>query len=164
MNRKAAAAFVLALATAGAADRAAAQNTFKTGSWTGGAYFNGQAFSHCAIARTYPDGTQVIVQLTAQLVTYVGGINAKWNMNPDNYTVAFEFPGFKKSYSGRVTAQNRNQIWFAAGNDAELRRALAAGGAMVWVDARGARFNFPLDGGDNAMRKLLTCTALFGVD
>ncbi|MCW5773262.1 MAG: hypothetical protein KIT16_16600 [Rhodospirillaceae bacterium] len=164
MIGKAMAAFVLVLGLAGAANHATAQATFKSGAWQGGPYFNGQTFSHCAVARTFSDGTQVVVQLTAQLVTYVGGINNKWNMNPDNYDVAFEFSGFKKTYRGRVSATNRNQIWFAAGNDAELRRALAGGGNMVWIDARGQKFTFPLDGADNAMRKLIACTALFGVE
>lgn len=154
-----------ALAAAMAAAPAAAQNTFKTGNWTGGAYFNGQQFTHCAVTVGYADGMQLYVQLTPQMTMYVGAAKNTWNMDhTKQYDVAFEIGAYKKSFRGRVHADRRSAIWFTIGNDAELRAALASGGTMTWVDAQGARFVFGLVGSDNAMRKLLACTALYGAE
>lgn len=155
-----------ALAAALAAAPVAAQNTFKSGNWTGGAYFNGQVFTHCAVNRSYPDGTQLYIQLTPQMVLYLGAAKSSWNMDhTKQYDVSFEIDGgYKKSFRGIVRATQRNAIWFTIGNDPELRRALAASGSMTWVDAQGVRFPFNLAGGDNAMRKLLACTALYGAE
>jgi hypothetical protein len=148
-----------------AAAPALAQNTFKSGNWTGGPYFNGQQFSHCYVSVGYTDGTQLHLQLTAQLTMYVGASKSNWSMDPTKqYDVSFEADGYKKSFRGRVNADRRNTIWFTIGNDADLRRALAGNGTMTWVDAQGARFPFSLAGGDNAMRKLLACTALYGAE
>ena len=145
---------------------AMAQNTFKSGNWNGGPFFNGQQFSHCYVNVGYADGTQLMIQLTPQMVMYVGASKSSWNMDPtQQYDVSFEVDGgYKKSFRGRVTADRRNAIWFTIGNDAELRRALAGNGTMTWVDAQSARFPFNLAGGDNAMRKLLACTALYGAE
>jgi hypothetical protein len=145
---------------------AAAQNTFKSGNWTGGPYFNGQQFTHCYVSVGYADGTQLIIQLSPDMTMYVGASKTSWNMDPTKqYDVTFEIDGgYKKSFRGRVTADRRSAIWFTIGNDAELRRALAGNGTLTWVDAQAARFPFNLVGGDNAMRKLLACTALFGAE
>jgi len=154
-----------ALAAALAAVPAAAQNTFKSGNWKGGAYFNGQQFSHCAINVGYADGMQLYVQLTPQMTMYVGAAKSSWNMDhTKQYDVSFEIGTYKKSFRGRVNADRRNAIWFTVGDDADLRQALATGSTMTWVDAQGARFVFGLAGGDNAMRKLLACTALYGAE
>lgn len=159
---------ILCLVAAGAAAQAPAwaQNTFKTGNWTGGASFNGQQFSHCYVSVTYADGTVLVIQLTAQLLMYVGASKTNWTMDPTRqYDVSFELDGgYKKTFKGRVTAERRNTIWFTVGNDPELRRALAGGGIMSWVDAQGTRFPFNLAGGDNAVRKLLACAALYGAE
>ena len=55
-----------------AASPALAQNAWKAGNWNGAPYFNGQQFSHCAMTVNYTDGTQLILQLTAQLQMFVG--------------------------------------------------------------------------------------------
>lgn len=154
-----------ALAAAFTIAPAAAQNTFKSGNWTGGAYFNGQQFSHCAVNVGYADGMQLYVQLTPQMAMYLGAAKNTWNMDhTKQYDVSVEIGGYKKSFRGRVHADRRSAIWFNVGNDAELRRALASGQTMTWTDAQGARFTFGLAGGDNAMRKLLACTALYGAE
>lgn len=155
---------ILALILAGSP--AVAQNTFKTGSWSGGPFFNGQQFSHCSVGTTTADGTQLVVQVTAQMIVYVGASKANWNMDPARlYEVSFEIDqSFKKNFKGRVTAEHRNTIWFTVGNDAEFRSAFAAGRSMTWVDAQGTKFPFTLTGADNAMRKLLACAALYGAD
>jgi len=143
-----------------------AQNTFKTGSWVGGALFNGQQFTACYVNVNYPDGRRLMIQLTPQLIMYVGATKSDWNMDPTlEYHVSFEIDGgFKKTFQGKVASTQRNAIWFTVGNDADLRRALAGGGTMTWVDTKGARFLFGLEGGDNAMRKLLACAALYGAE
>ncbi len=145
---------------------AAAQNTFKSGNWNGGPYFNGQQFTHCYISVGYADGTQLTVQLSPQMTMYVGASKTSWNMDPTlQYDVSFEIDGgYKKSFRGRVAADRRSAIWFTIGNDPDLRRALAGNGMMTWVDSKGTRFPFNLVGSDNAMRKLLACTALFGAE
>jgi len=154
-----------ALAAAFAAAPAAAQNTFKSGNWTGGPYFNGQTFTHCTVTVAYADGLQLYVQLTPQMNMFLGAAKNAWNMDhTKQYDVAFEIGTYKKSFRGRVHADRRSAIWFEVGNDADLRRALAAGGTMVWVDAQGARFTFGLTNSDNAMRKLLACAALYGAE
>jgi hypothetical protein len=156
----------LTAAAAIVASPAAAQNTFKSGNWSGGPYFNGQQFTHCYISVGYADGTQLIIQLSPQMTMYIGASKTSWNMDPTKqYDVTFEIDGgYKKSFRGRVTADRRSAIWFTIGNDAELRRALAGNGTMTWVDSQGARFPFNLAGGDNAMRKLLACAALYGAE
>jgi hypothetical protein len=153
-------------AAALAASPASAQNTWKAGNWNGAPYFNGQQFSHCAMTVNFTDGTQLIVQVTAQLQMFVGASKTNWNMDPTKqYDVVFEVTGgYKKTFKGRVTADRRNTIWFTIGNDPELRRALAGNGTMTWIDAQSARFPFNLAGSDNAMRKLLACAALYGAD
>lgn len=153
-------------AAALAAAPALAQNTFKSGNWTGGPVYNGQQFTHCYVNVGYTDGMQLFIQLSPQLVMYMGASKTGWNMDPTKtYDVSFEFEGgMKKSFRGRVTADRRSAIWFTVGNDADIRRAVAANGTMTWTDAQGAKFAFNLAGGDNAMRKLLACTALFGVE
>jgi hypothetical protein len=154
------------LVAAAAVAPALAQNSFKSGNWNGSAYFNGQQFSHCALTVNYTDGTQLIVQLTAQLQMYLGASKTNWNMDPTKqYDVSIEVSGgYKKTFKGRVNADRRNTIWFTISNDPDLRRALAGNGTMTWVDAQSARFPFNLAGSDNAMRKLLACTALYGAD
>lgn len=156
----------LMAAAAAFAAPAAAQNTFKSGPWNGGPYFNGQQFTHCYISVGYADGMQLTVQLSPQMTMYVGASKTSWSMDPaQQYDVSFEVDGgYKKSFRGRVTADRRSAIWFTIGNDPELRRALAGNGTMTWVDSKGTRFLFNLAGGDNAMRKLLACTALFGAE
>jgi hypothetical protein len=156
-----------AFAVCGLAAPAAAQNTFRSGNWTGGPYFNGQQFSYCAVTVSYTDGMQLYIQLTAQLTMSLGASKSSWNMDPTKqYDVSIEVGagGYKKSFRGRVTADRRSAIWFTIGNDPDLRRAIVAGGTMTWVDSQGARFLFNLTGGDNAMRKLLACAALYGAD
>jgi hypothetical protein len=144
---------------------ALAQNTFKTGAWSGSPTFNGQQFSHCAIGKTYGDGTVLVVQLTPQLELYVGARKPAWDMEPSQYQLSFEIDqAFKKTFSGSVAAGSRNTIWFTIGNDAEFRRAFAAGTNMTWVGNQGTRIPFNLAGADNAMRKLLACTALYGAE
>jgi hypothetical protein len=145
---------------------AAAQNTFKSGNWTGGPYFNGQQFTHCYVSVGYADGTQLIIQLSPDMTMYVGASKTSWNMDPTKqYDVTFEIDGgYKKSFRGRVTADRRSAIWYTLGNAAELRRALAGNGTLTWVDAQAARFPFNLVGSDNARRTLLACTALFGAE
>jgi hypothetical protein len=157
---------ILCLIAGAMAPPALAQNTFKSGNWVGGPFFNGQQFSHCAVTLTFADGTQLIVQLTPQLQMYVGATKTSWNMDPTRqYDVSFEFDGgYKKTFKGRVNADRRNTIWFTIGNDADLRRLLAANGTMNWIDSAGTRFPFNLAGGDNAMRKLLACAALYGAE
>jgi len=155
------------IATGTAASQAAlAQNTFKSGSWAGGAYFNGQQFTHCAVYVGYTDGMQLIIQMTPQMQMHVGATKSSWSMDPaQQYDVSFEVTGgYKKTFKGRVTADRRNAIWFTVGNDADFRRAIAGNGTMTWVDAQSGRFAFNLAGGDNAMRKLLACTALYGAE
>ena len=154
------------LIAAGIVPPVAAQNTFKSGNWSGAASFNGQTFSHCYVSVNYTDGTQLILQLTAQMQMFVGATKSNWNMDPTKqYDVSFEVDqSFKKTFKGRVTADRRNTIWFTIGNDPDLRRALAANGTMTWTDAQSVRFPFNLAGGDNAMRKLLACAALYGAE
>jgi hypothetical protein len=157
---------LLIAALAAAVSPAAAQNTFKTGNWSGAAQFNGQNFSHCYVTVNYTDGTQLILQITAQLQMYMGATKSSWSMDPTKqYDVSVEVDqGYKKTFKGRVTAERRNTIWFTIGNDPDLRRAIASNGMMTWVDAQSARFPFNLTGGDNAMRKLLACAALYGAE
>jgi hypothetical protein len=166
MWKNAVGAFALALfAAAGGAGKAAAQNTFTAGDWRGGPYFKSNAFSHCAVYRTYANGISLIIQLTAKLDMYLGASKQGWSMDPNgNFNIVFDLPGYKKSFQGRVSQEHREQIWFGVGNEPALRRALAGGGTMTWTDVRGTKLTFQLDGGDNAMRKLITCAALYGVD
>jgi hypothetical protein len=145
---------------------AAAQNTFQTGNWTGGAQFEGTRFSHCQIGVSFTNGTRLNLQLTPQLALTMSATKPDWNMDPDKaYNVVVEIDsGFRKTYRGSVKADRRNTVTFLIGNDGPLRQAIATGANMTWVDSSGTRFGFSLLNGNNAMRKLLACTALYGAD
>ncbi len=159
-------AFAAGIAALLAAGAAAAQNQFLTGNWSGAAVFDGNRFNHCHIGVGYTDGKRLDLQLTAQMALTITATKSDWNMDPTQpYNVAFEIePSFKRSYRGVVRADRRNLISFAIGNDSTLRQALVGGGTMTWTVSGGQRFSFSLANGNNAMRKLLACTALYGVD
>jgi hypothetical protein len=145
---------------------AAAQNTFKTANWSGGTYFQGDKFSGCYVRRTYADGTKVEFQMTPRLEMYMGASKPGWSFTAgQKFELSFEMDGgFRKTYSGAADSNQRDTIWFTIGNDPDLRRALAGNGTLTWVDPKGLRFPFAMENADNALRKLLACTALFGVD
>lgn len=149
-----------------AATAAAAQNQFLTSNWTGAAVFEGGRFNHCHVGVGYTDGKRLTLMLTAQMALTITATKSDWNMDPNlTYNVAFEIePSFKRSYRGAVRADRRNLISFAIGNDAALRQAMAGGGTMNWTDSGGQKFSFSLNNANNAMRKLLACAALYGVD
>jgi hypothetical protein len=144
---------------------ALAQNTFRSGDWSGAASFNGQQFSHCTVGKRFSDGLQLVVQITAQLNVHVGASKQGWNLNAGTYEISFAIgQTYRKDIQGRVDGQNRDLLRFSLGNDAEFRRAFALGGTMTWSDNRGNRIPFELAGADNAMRKLLACAALYGAE
>lgn len=154
-----------ALALAAPAVAQTASN-FKTSGWTGYAQFDGQQrFQYCIVYRTGGDGLEYGIRTTAQLGTFVGVSNRSWNMEPSSgYEFTIEVGGYRKDHRGTVTEDRRNTLWLDVGNDADLRRAIAAGGTLNLIGKGSARFSLPLVGGDNAMRKLLACTALYGVE
>ncbi len=159
-------AFGAAVAVIFATSAAAAQNQFLTGNWSGGVVFEGGRFNHCHVGVGYTDGKRLTFMLTAQMALTITATKSDWNMDPNHtYNVAFEIdPSFKRSYRGVVRADRRNSISFAIGNDSTLRQAMAGGGTMNWTDSGGQRFSFALTNANNAMRKLLACTALYGVE
>ena len=142
------------------------ERQFKTTNWVGGVIFSGQTFGGCYVHRDYPDGTKIQLQLTPKLEMWVGGSKANWNFSPDlQFELSFEVDGtYAKKFTGKVNATSRNWLWFNVGNDAEFRRAVAGNGTMTWVDPKGLKFPFDLANSANAMRKLLACTALYGVE
>lgn len=156
--------FAAALAVAPA--EAQQRQIFRAADWQGGALYNSnQQFGGCYIMRSYADGTKVEIQLTPRLEMWVGASKTNWNFDPNQqFELTFEINDFKRKYNGKASAQYRNTLWFNVGNDPELRRALAGNGTMTWVDPKGLRFPFDLANSDNAMRKLLACTALYGVE
>lgn len=139
---------------------------FKTGGWSGNAHFDAQKkFLSCVVFRNSPDGIEYGFRMTPQMNMQFGMSKREWNMTPSqDYTYSIELGAYKKSHSGAVTADSRNTLWINVGNDADLRRAVAAGGTINLVGGGNSRFSFSLAGGDNAMRKLLACTALFAVE
>lgn len=158
-----AAALVAGLAAAGPAP---AQNSFRTGGWNGGVSFTGAVFSYCWVSRTYEDGRTLFIQLNGKLAMALGATKAGWDMDhTKDYNVVFEFDGgFKKTFAGKVAQERRAQIWFVMGNEPEIRQQLAKSASMTWVDSSGVKFPFALTNGADAMRKLLACAALYGVD
>lgn len=158
--------FIAVALAALAQAQAPTERQFKTANWVGGVYFNGQTFAGCFVRRSYPDGTKIELQLTPRLEMWVGGAKDNWSFNPNQeFELTFEIDGaYTKKFTGKANAQSRTTLWFNVGNDADLRRALAGNGTMTWVDPKGLKFPFPLANSDNAMRKLLACTALYGVD
>jgi len=146
--------------------RAQTMPNFKTSGWSGYAQFDAQQrFQYCIVYRGGADGLEYGIRTTAQLTMFVGISNKTWNMEPStSYEFSVELGDYKKTHRGTVTADRRNTLWIDTGNDADLRRAIAGGGTLNLVGKGSARFTLPLAGSDNAMRKLLACTALFGVD
>lgn len=147
----------------------AAQSTnpvFKTSGWSGYAQFDTQQrFQNCTVYRSAGEGLEYGIRATSQLGMFVGLSNKAWNMQPSaGYEFTIEVGSYRKDLRGTVAAETRNTLWIDAGNDADLRRAIAAGGTMSLIGRNNARFTLPLQGGDNAMRKLLACTALYGVE
>lgn len=158
--------FIAVAFAAPAPAQAPSERSFKTANWVGGVIFNGQTFGGCFVQRSYSDGAKIELQLTPQLQMWVGGAKANWSFNPNQeFELTFEIDGtYAKKFTGKANAQSRTMLWFNVGNDAELRRALAGNGTMTWVDPKGLKFPFDLANAANAMRKLLACTALYGVD
>jgi len=146
--------------------QAPSERQFKTANWTGGVIYSGQTFGGCFVHRDYPDGTKIQLQLTPQLQMWVGGAKSNWSFNPNQeFELTFEVDGaYKKTFTGKANANSRIWLWFNVGNDADFRRAVAGNGTMTWVDPKGLKFPFDLANGANAIRKLLACTALYGID
>ena len=110
-----------------AAAPASAQNTFKSGNWSGGAYFNGQQFSHCYVNVGYADGTQLFLQLTPQMTMYVGASKSSWNMDPTKqYDVSFEVDRYRPVFiMGEVGAAG--QYSYVPGLTVQKAVAMAGG-------------------------------------
>jgi len=160
---------VVALALAGPAlaqTQTPAIAAFKSGAWTGRAQFDAQQnFEYCIVYRSGTDGIEYGFRVNNQLGMMVGLSNRAWNMQPSTgYEFSLELGDYKKTHRGAVSAEHRSTLWINVGNDADLRRAIAGGGTLNLVGKGNARFVLNLGGSDNAMRKLLTCTALFGVE
>src|SRR5262245_26505587 len=76
-------AFVIGgLVAAALAGPALAQNTFKSGNWSGGPSFTGKDFSHCYVSVSFVDGAVLMFQLTAKMEMYLGASKSGWNMDP----------------------------------------------------------------------------------
>ena len=159
-----AALFAVAAASAGA--QTATMPSFKTSGWSGYAQFDTQQrFQYCIVYRTGDAGLEYGIRATPQLGMFVGISNRAWNMQASSgYEFTIEVGGYRKDHRGTVTEDRRNTLWLDVGNDADLRRAIAAGGTMNLIGKGGMRFSLVLTGSDNAMRKLLACTALYGVE
>ncbi len=146
--------------------QAASAPTFKTGFWIGSATFSGATFSYCTINVGYTDNANLFLQLNAQMNFTIYGTRTDFNIDPSKtYDVTIEIDtSYKKSHRATGRAGQRNAVLFNLGNDADFRQALAAGKQMTWVDSEGKRYPFDLTNIANAMRKLITCAALYGVD
>jgi hypothetical protein len=152
------------LIAAEAAGEAKARVTFATGPWRGEAYFDGESFTHCRVQLRYADGGQLDLDMRPGGPMLVGLGKSGWALDPAANLggVRLEVdPGFTKDYPAKVDPARRGEIWFTVGNDPELRRALAQGRALVFVDVAGKRWPFPLQNGAAAVRKLTACVLLF---
>ncbi len=156
----------LALALLAPPSPAAAQATFKAGYWNGSATFNGANFSHCTISVGYTDQANLYLQLNAQMNFTVYGTRTDFNVDPSKtYDVTIEIdPSYSKIHRATGRPGQRNAVLFNLGNDSDFRQALSAGKKMTWVDSEGKRYAFDLTNIANAMRKLITCAALYGVE
>ena len=167
-GRVAALSLTLIAASAGvAAAQGEARLTFATGNWRGEAYFTGDVFGHCQIRMRYADGGILGLSMRPGGAMTLGLGKSDWAMDPaaDYRGARFEIDtSFDKSYPGRVDAARRSEIWFTAGNDPELRRALAQGRTLTYVDGDGKRWPFAIQGGAAAVRKLTACVLLFSPD
>jgi hypothetical protein len=158
---------LLAASAGDAAGQSEPRVSFAAGNWRGEAYFAGAAFSHCQIRVRFLDGGILGMSMRAGGAMSLGLGKVDWSMDPaaDYSGVRFEIdPGFQKTYPGRVDPARRSEIWFTAGNDPELRRALAQGRTLTYVDAAGKRWAFSLERGAAAVRKLTACVLLFTPD
>jgi hypothetical protein len=146
--------------------QAASAPSFKTGYWVGSATFNGSTFSHCTITVGYTDNANLFLQLNAQMNFTIYGTRTDFNVDPSKtYDVTIEIDAsYNKSHRATGRPGQRNAVLFNLGNDADFRQALAAGKKMTWVDSEGKKYPFDLTNIANAMRKLITCAALYGVD
>jgi hypothetical protein len=158
-------AFAMTLAQVGPA-LAQTASSFKSGAWVGRAQFDAQQnFQYCIVYRSRPDGLEFGFRVTKELVMMIGLSNRAWNMPASTgYEFSVELGDYKKSHRGAVAADLRSTLWINVGNDADLRRAIAGGGTLNLVGKDNSKFALDIGGGDNAMRKLLACTALFGVE
>lgn len=156
----------MALCLASLAAPALAQGSFKTGNWTGTTSFSGSAFSHCTISVGYTDNAVLYLVLNAQMSLTVYATRTDFNIDPaQTYNVTIEIdPSFRRSHRASGRAGQRNAVSFNIGNDADFRQALVGGKTMTWIDTEGKRYAFDLTNIANAMRKLITCAALYGVD
>jgi hypothetical protein len=163
----AAAALLAALAAAEA--RAQTAVNFRTGNWVGQVVFQDNRFSHCEINVNYRGGNvdkaNLVIQANANRAIAIGVTKPDWNMNPaSKYDIVFSLGAYRRTVQGKVNQGKTNQIWFVMGDDADFRAAVATGGTLEMADSGGQKFPFSMANGDNALRKLYTCVALYGVD
>lgn len=154
----------LALAAALAAPAAAER--YLTGNWAGGPVFQGNNFRYCTLTLNFQDRRRMEIQLTAALAMTIHVEKPDWNWNPvtDGRTTVEVDQRFRKVYRTEVRAEKRNTLTLHVGNDPALRQALASGEQMQWIVSEKDKFPFSLLNGNNAMRKILTCVALYGVE
>jgi hypothetical protein len=144
----------------------AAAERYLTGNWAGGPVFQGNNFRYCTLTLNFQDRRRMEIQLTAPLVMTIYVEKPDWNWNPvtdGRVTVEID-QRFRKVYRTEVKADKRNTLILHVGNDQALRAALASGEQMHWTVSEKDKYPFSLLNGNNAMRKLLACVALYGVE
>lgn len=161
------AALLLALATVPAGAQTAV--SFRTGNWVGQVVFQNNRFSHCEVSVNYQGGNvdkaNLLLQANANRALALAVTKPDWNMNPaSQYNIVFSLGTYRRTVAGKVNQGKTNQIWFVMGDDADFRAAVTSGGVLEMADTGGQKFPFAMTNGDNALRKLYTCVALYGVE
>lgn len=131
--------------------------TFKTHSWDGGVYTDGNtdSFSHCAANADYKHGVAIIVSVDKNYDWRVGFFNDRWPADMDVSTINYRFDGGKwQSISSKSMFEGKTVfVDFPENNVVQLFRK----SRLLEVFFQGQRYGFDLVGSAGMISDLVTC-------
>lgn len=138
---------------------AAQIDSFRSGSWGGGAYTNDQtgSFSHCAIEASYNSGITLIFALDSTFQWRLGFYNPNWRLTPGaRYPVHFRIDR-GSLHQGTAVAISGQAVKMELSPTTRLFQRFRHG-YVLRVAAAGKSLNFNLTGTSVALNHLLSCT------
>lgn len=151
----AACALMIAVAIPATADEIAGSG-FRSGKWSGSAYTDQGAFSHCAMATDYQSGIRLHFAIDKTYHWRIGLSHPDWKMTPgDSFQISYEVDRYG------ATASDARVI----GTDFLLAELVATDrvfnqfrrGKMLKIDAGSQSYSFVLTGTSRALSQTLKC-------
>ena len=120
-------------------------------------------FTHCDIAKTFPNGTSLHFIMSPARVMNIGVSRPEWNMAPGRGYGGMVWidDRFQRYYRATVRPNFRTFILLTVGSDAQIRRHIMSGQTMT-IEINGRRHFFSLRGTRAAYTRLRRCVAANG--